>query len=104
MGSKDIFVNIDKKGINIGYKVIYKDESGMFSAYMPGFDIYYSAPTEEEVAKRASEIVKSFTDFWIKQNSFKDFFLQLHKLGFRTKLHNLFMKKALLIVARPLTR
>ncbi len=71
----------------------------MISAYLPGFDIYYSAPSENELDNRSKAMLRTFFDFWIDQNSWKDLFLKLHKLGFRAPLHNFAMKN--LINERP---
>lgn len=89
---KDIFIDIKEGFIDVSYKVIYNEEAGMFSAYMPGFDIYFSAPSEEEVKKRANRMIDTFFDFWIEQQGWKQLYLKIHKLGFRSKMHNLVMK------------
>lgn len=91
----EICIEFGKKAINVKYTVVYNEDAGMYSAYMPGFDIYYSAPSEEEVTKRAKKMMDTFFDYWIQQEGWKQLFLKIHKLGFRTNMHNLAMKNFL---------
>ena len=85
-------IDVKKGAINIGFKIIYRKEESMYSGYIPGFDIYFSAPTETEIKTRSKAMISTFFDFWIEEQSWKQLFLKLHKLGFRTKLHDLAMK------------
>jgi len=65
------------------------------TCYIPAFDLIYSANSSEEIKKRADIMVKSFVRFYFEEDSSKNFFVALHKLGFRTPNHNLTMKEAL---------
>lgn len=93
--NKKIYINIDKGHIDMGYRIMYKKEGDMYAAYIPGFDIFYSAPSEEQLNRRSDALLKTFVDFWVDENSWKSFYLKLHKLGFKSPMHNLVMKKML---------
>jgi hypothetical protein len=78
------YININRDGISYAYNAHFiKEENGMISAYIPAFDIYFSAADRETASKRGSSLVTSFFSFWIKQQGFRSFVLQILKLGFK---------------------
>lgn len=95
MKTKDIYINIDQGNIQIGFVVVSKQEDGIVSSYMPGFDIYYSSPDMDTAKERGEAMVHNFFNFWIEKQSWKKFVLKIHALGFRAKLHDFKMKNLL---------
>ena len=55
----------------------------MYSWFVPAYNLYFSTDSLEKGRERGARMVKSFYDFWIKQQGFKNFLLEIHKLGFR---------------------
>lgn len=96
MDKEDIGVIHIKKGV-IDYTINarFKEEGGMYSVYIPSFDIYFSAPTMDEADRRVTVMMDSFFHFWITQQGWKKFVMEIHKLGFRAKGHALAMKNLL---------
>lgn len=89
-------ISVDNNKIHTRFSVfINKQATGPIACYIPGFDIYYSSPNEEKIESRAKNMIRAFLEFWIKNQGQKNFFLELHKLGFKTDNHNLQMKNAL---------
>lgn len=62
-----------------------KDEGGGVDCFIPGFDIYFSSPSEEEADRRIPLVVGGFFKYWLENESWKKFVLELAKLGFRPK-------------------
>lgn len=91
----EISINIGKGKVKANYVIVSKDEDGVISSYMPGYDIYYSSPTMEIAHERGNLIIHNFLNFWIEKQSWKKFVIKVHGLGFRTKNHNLKMKNFL---------
>ena len=86
MSNKPTFITINKDGMKYGFHGHYiKEENGAYSWYIPAFDIYFSSPNFEEGDRRAVIMVKSFMNFWIKQQGFRGFVLQILKLGFKAQ-------------------
>lgn len=82
--------------VRFGYRLMYnKDEPGIINYYIPGFNLFFSANDEETGSKRGKAMVRAFLDYWINQESPRSFILEIHKLGFRTKNHDLVMKEFL---------
>jgi len=81
---RDTFISIQRTGIRYAYNALFiKEENGMVSGYIPAFDIYFSAPDREIASKRGESLVAAFFNFWIKQQGFRAFVLQILKLGFK---------------------
>lgn len=95
MDTKEVYINVNKGKINIGFVVVSKQEDGIVSSYMPGFDIYYSSPDMETAQKRGEAMIHNFFNFWIEKQSWKKFVLKIHALGFRAKHHDLKMRNLL---------
>ena len=96
----DIFVKINIKGGGIEYRYAYyhrTEKNGMHSWYIPGFNMFFSTKTQEAGSVRAAAMVKSFfIDYFEKQDSFRSFILELHRLGFRaSSYHDLTINKLL---------
>ena len=89
-------VTLEPQKITTTYNVLIKNANNKFYCYIPAFDLTYSANTEDEITKRADKMVKSFVNFYFDEDSPKNFFIALHKLGFRTPNHILVMKEALI--------
>ncbi len=94
MKKQENYVQIKKGGrISSGFFYIaQKEESGMISCNIPAFDIWFSASSEEEATHRAKSMVNTFFRYWILDAGWKQFVLQLHKLGFKTSNHNFTIK------------
>lgn len=95
MKDKDTFIKFEAKGIRIGYQVYRTQRAGFVTSYIPGFDIAFSAPSREIAKERAPKMIMHFFDYYIQQQTWREFMLKIHKLGFRTELHNHQMKKML---------
>lgn len=81
---QETFIQINRNGIKYGFHYRYITENnGMVSTFIPAYDIYYSSPSLEEAKKRAGIMVNSFFKFWIQQQGFRAFILQILKLGFK---------------------
>lgn len=70
------------------------ENSGMWSFYIPAFDIFYSAESKEEGNEIAPLVIKAFYKFWGREGK-KDLVLKLHKLGFKAKRHSIEMTEFL---------
>lgn len=95
MKDKNTYIKFEEKGIRIGYKVHRIIRENSVTSYIPGFDIAFSAPSIEIANKRSSIMIHHFFDYYIKNQSWREFMLKIHKLGFRTEMHDLKMKKLL---------
>lgn len=95
MQENPTFIQINEGKVNTAFYTMWKDDgNGMFVGYIPAYDIVFSALTEEEVERRGSIMVRAFYEFWFNQG-WKQFILQIHKLGFRARGHDLAMKNLL---------
>jgi len=82
-----------------------KNENGMFSWYIPGFDIYFSSKTEEVGLVRADSMLDAFLNHFLEHQNLPVLINELKRLGFiamPTKshesslqvIHNLLKKKS----------
>lgn len=95
--NKTPYINFSKNKIDYGFHARYvKEENGMYSWYIPSFDIYFSSNTKEQGDKRAISMTRAFFSHWINQESFRSFILQIHKLGFKAPENHDFTIKQLL--------
>jgi hypothetical protein len=93
---KPTYIKIEHHKITYGFYWSWSIEGEYISAYIPAYDIYFSCKGDiEKATKRAKIMVRAFFDFWVKNQGEKSFFLQLHKLGFRTNNHNYTLKRLL---------
>lgn len=93
MGEKPTFIDIRKDGIKFGFHLHYiKEEDGMYSFHIPAYNIHYSAPSFEEGDRRSVIMVSSFFNFWVLKQGFRQFVLQIFKLGFKTQNHDEFKR------------
>lgn len=96
MKSTDTYIIFKEEGLKIGYGHFTSDnKNGFVDSYIPGFNIAFSSPSQEVASQRADAMIRHFFDFWIKNQGWKEFMLTIHKLGFRTDMHNLRMKELL---------
>lgn len=80
------FIKVMKGKFQFGFTYHAIKDGDMYSCYIPAFDIYFSCNADPEILnKRATSAVKSFFSFWFKKEGAKAFFLEIHKLGFRTE-------------------
>jgi hypothetical protein len=97
----NVSVSKEKSTIDYGFTWAFREDGEMYSIYVPGFDIYFSCEKDmEKVKARARAMVRSFFNYWVKQEGkngreLNHLFLQLHKLGFRTNNHNYNLKRLL---------
>ena len=77
-----------------------KESDGRYSAFLIGFDIHFSANSEEDIKKKARALNRIFFDHYLlheKKNGLKKLALELHKLGFKSDnpnaLHSLVNQK-----------
>lgn len=72
-----------------------ENDKGGISCYIPAFDIYFSVQSESQIVKRGGNAVRAFFQFWLRREGQRKFFLELHKLGFRTNNHTAILKELL---------
>jgi len=90
------FIKIDAGKMHCSWELYHKiEDNGMHSWYIPAFKLFYSTATAEQGEKRGMNMTKSFFDFYLKKGSFKEFILEIHKLGFKSDRHNLVMRDLL---------
>lgn len=86
--NKQTFISIEKGKIHTGFHVFNKKaENGMYSWYIPGYNIRFSSETKEQGEKRAVTMVKAFFTYW-KKSSNREFILEIHRLGFKASEHH----------------
>ena len=86
--NKRNFIQISPHNISYGFGTLNIQElDGSYSWYIPSFDIYFSSKTKEQGNERARAMVKSFFNFWLTNQGFRAFALQLFKLGYKTSTH-----------------
>lgn len=92
---KASFINFTKNGLDYGFEARYRvEDDGMYSWYIPTFDIYFSSTTKEQGDQRAIAMTRAFFNHWINEESFRSFVLQIHKLGFKAaENHELTIKR-----------
>ena len=72
------------------------EKNGMYSWYLPGFEMYFSSMTKEEGLITAKAMSKSFFIYWIeKEKNFNQLILEITKLGFKTVDHRNTVNKML---------
>ena len=87
------FINLTPTSIKYGYNSHFvQEEDGLFSWYIPSFDIYFSSNTKEEGDNISRAMVKSFMNYWLKEKGFRSFVLQVFKLGYKTSSHEEFKR------------
>ena len=92
-----------KEKIRVDWEVqvlLNKKENGTLSCYLPGFEIYFSAKSEDMMRKKASMLTKFFFDHYLLDSKnqvigFKRLMLDLNKKGFRDKRHSEVMYKSM---------
>jgi hypothetical protein len=91
------FISINNGKISCGFHIFFKsDENGMFSWFIPGFNIRFSSTTKEAGDKRAIIMVKAYFNYWIERVSFREFILNIHRSGFKAaENHELTVSKIL---------
>lgn len=79
-------IDIQPKGISYEFTLRYREEeNGMYSWFIPGFNIFYSTKTRDLGEKRGVAMTRSFFKYWIEKEGFNNFILQLNNLGFKPK-------------------
>lgn len=76
------------------YSRFNPEENGMFNCFIPGFDIYFTAPSREAIDMKAKAIMDMFLSHFITGNKrgVRHLLIHLHKLGFKSKAHQIDMK------------
>lgn len=96
MAAKDVYVRI-REG-KIEYQWVTKSvvtEGDLYSCYIPGFDLFFSAKSENQMMERGRQMMKTFFDYWVQEEGYKNFVLKIHKLGFKAPKHNFVIKQYL---------
>ena len=94
--TQPIAIVIKNGAISGKYKVYYSEEdNGMFSSYIPGFEICYSSANYDEMMKRSKIMVAAFFDYWVKDNGWAQFIKHISALGFKAPNHAFTMKQLL---------
>lgn len=89
-------IKIERGKIGVTYLIHKKvKENGMFLGYIPVFDLIVSGNNEHDMIDKADKMLSSYINYYLKRESFNAFILQINKLGFKTNMHMLTMKKLL---------
>lgn len=91
---KGPFVQIKADG-GIRYRMKILSTSEGTDYFIPGFNLFFSVQDKAKADQRARHMMTAFFDLWIRDSGPKQFFLQLHKLGFRSPNHDHVMQKVL---------
>lgn len=82
--SEPTFISINNGKISCGFHIFFKsDENGVFSWFIPGFNIRFSSKDKESGDKRAIIMVKAYFNYWIERVSYREFLLNIHRSGFK---------------------
>ena len=94
---RENWIRWDDVKIQTRYTTYFKSEpNGWVTAFIPAFQLVYSAPTYEEADSRSESMVLSFFEYQYTQASPQKFWLEIHKLGFKaTQKHDFVMKELL---------
>jgi hypothetical protein len=85
---RESFISLSPNKISYGFQAMFKiEEDGIYSWYIPSFDIYFSSPTKEAGDKRAKAMVRSFFNYWLKNQGYRNFLMQILKLGYKPSSH-----------------
>lgn len=80
------FINIEPKGIEWGYTAHYIiEDDGMYSWYIPSFDIFFSSMDEKEGDKIGEDATTAFFEYWLKKQGFRKFVNKVLSLGYKAK-------------------
>jgi hypothetical protein len=90
-----IFIN--KGHIDISYNILSnkKDDSKYVDCYVPAFNLKFCTTNEENIKKYSRAMIISFFNYYTKKDNFNSLILEIHKMGFRTEMHNFAMKEIL---------
>lgn len=88
-------ISISPGKINVSYVAYHNFDGKYFNVYIPAFDMHFSTTDESRIEEKGKAMVKSFFHHKEEKNPLKALVLDLHKLGFRAKDHDLFMKNIL---------
>lgn len=83
-----IFVNIEKDGSH--------------SIFLPKFDIYFTARSQDDAISQSKRLMNSFCNYWIKYKGWTEFINHLEDLGFKTNSEA--QKKALARQSKKIRR
>lgn len=79
----DNYIDIKPGHIDYAFTAKYRKEpSGLYSWYIPSFDIYFSSSSHEDGEKRSKALTFSFFNYWIQNEGFEAFLNKLERLGF----------------------
>ena len=96
MQKDPISVRFNQDGsIGCSYRAYHKKSAnGKISWFIPGFNIRFNSDTHEAGMERAAKMIKYFAHSWLNKGSFREFVLEIHRLGFRSpSLHDLTISK-----------
>ena len=86
MEKRHDFIRILPDKIEYGHGSWYKIESsGMYSWWIPSFDLFFSSMTLEDGQRRGDALTQSFFNYWILQEGFDAFIDKIERLGFKTE-------------------
>lgn len=72
------------------------ETNGMYSWYIPAFNMFYSSRTREEGIVTGRAMSKSFFSYWLeKEKDFRSLILEINKLGFKAPDHRITVNKLL---------
>jgi hypothetical protein len=90
-------IRINKGHININYKVLtnHENDGKYFDCFVPAFNLKFCTDNKEDINRYSNAMIKSFFNYYLKKENFNSLILEIHKMGFRTEMHNFAMKEIL---------
>lgn len=81
--SQEITIDISPQGINYTYQIRCKQEpNGWLSCYIPGYNLFYSAKSENEVSVKGDAVTALFFKYWVEKEGYRAFLDEMRRLGF----------------------
>lgn len=82
-GLKHLITIKSKNTIKCDFIVFSKLESdGSISAYIPNFDIYFTAKSFADREKQSKKFINSFFNYWVIHNGWDMFMIKIKEMGF----------------------
>jgi len=95
--AKETTIRINQGHIDINYRILANNtENGKYyDCFVPAFNLKFCTDSEENITRYSKIMITSFFNYFIKKENFNSLILEIHKMGFRTEMHNFAMKEIL---------
>lgn len=83
--------------VRVYYSVVAKvKENGKHLCVIPGFNLMFSANNDDEVTQRSGAMIKTYINYYLKEENFQSLLKKLHQIGFRAPEQHAYIMKELL--------